>query len=369
MRINKMKNIYDHLSNMLEEKKHVVLATIIETKGSTPQVPGASAIFSSEGLLGGTLGGGLLEADAQKKALRALKKMSSLLYEFSLSADISMEEGAICGGKVKIIIDASLEEHENTFRSLHQSFSHRQRGFLATLIREFPEGKVSFSRYWIERKENYLIDLGKPLSLFQKEITQTFSDRKPVLLKIEKRRGVVKEKESYLFLEPVFPLPQLVIAGAGHIGRALAHLGNLLNFEVNVIDDRPEFANKENIPDADNIIVDEIGKAIKHFPLSSDTYLVIVTRGHRHDGDALRESIASEAAYIGMIGSARKIKLMRQKFLEEGWATSHQFDRVYAPIGVDIGSKTVEEIAVSIAAQLVLVRSQIQDKQAKMKEK
>lgn len=364
-----MKNIYDHLFNLLEEKKHVVLATIIEAKGSTPQVPGASAVFSSDGLLGGTLGGGLLEADAQKRSLYALKKRSSELYEFSLDANISMEESAICGGKVMIIIDASLEEYENTFRSLHQSFSHRQSGLMATLIKEFPEGRVSFSRYWIERKEKYLINLGEPLSLFHKEIKQAFSDRKPTLLKIKKKMGEAKEKDSYLFLEPIFPLPQLVIAGAGHIGCVVAQLGNLLNFEVTVIDDRPEFANREKIPDADHIIVDEIGKAIRNFPLSSDTYLVIVTRSHHNDAEALRESITSEAAYIGMIGSARKIKLMRQKFLEQGWATYHQFGRVYAPIGVDIGSETVEEIAVSITAQIVLVRSQIQDKQDKMKEK
>lgn len=357
-----MKNVYDYLSNLLEKKKHVALATIIETKGSTPQVPGASAIFSSGGLLEGTLGGGLLEADAQTKALHALKKKNSLLYDFNLYADISTKDGAICGGKVKILIDASPEEHKNTFRSLHQSFSQRQPGLLATFIREFPEGRASFSRHWVGREEKDLIDLGRPFSLFQKEIKQAFTERKPALLKVKKKKGEAKDKESYLFLEPVFPLPQLVVAGAGHIGKAVAHLGDLLNFEVTVIDDRPEFAKKEKIPDADHIIMDEIGKAFKNFSLSSDTFVVIVTRGHRHDAEALRESIDSEASYIGMIGSTRKIKLMRQKFLEEGWATSPQFDRVFAPIGIDIGSKTVEEIAVSIAAQLVHVRSQIQNK-------
>ncbi|UCE22136.1 MAG: XdhC family protein, partial [Candidatus Aminicenantes bacterium] len=94
----------------------------------------------------------------------------------------------------------------------------------------------------------------------------------------------------------------------------------------------------------------------------SDTFVVIVTRGHRHDAEALRRCISSNAAYIGMIGSIRKIELMRKKFLEEGQATLRQFNRVHAPIGVNINSKTVEEIAVSIAAQLVQVRSQIQEK-------
>jgi len=354
-----MKNIYVHLLDEMKEQKPLVLATIVGTKGSTPQVPGASAIFSSERLLEGTLGGGLLEADAQKKALKTLRKKASLLSEFSLKADISSEEGAICGGEVKILIDACPEEHTDTFRGLSQSLTKRKPGVLATFINRISEEKVSIFRYWTEKKEKFAVDPGEHLSLFKKEIKSTFSEGRPFFLKIKKEIFPEKVKERFLFLEPIFPLPQLVIAGAGHIGQVVTHLGSLLNFEVTVIDDRPEFANKEKLPDADNIIVDEIGNAIQNFPISSDTYLVIVTRGHKHDGAALRQCVTSDASYIGLIGSIRKIKLMRKKFLEEGWATAPQFDRVCAPIGIDIQSKTVEEIAISIAAQLVLVRSQI----------
>ena len=357
-----MKNIYVHLLDKLKEQKPLALATIVATKGSTPQVPGASALFSSEGLLEGTLGGGLLEADAQKKALKTLEKKASLLSEFSLRADIFSGEGAICGGEVKILIDACPEENRDTFQAVSQSLIKRESGILVTFINRISEEKVSLSRRWTERKEKFAADPGAHLSLFKKEIKSTFSEGKPFLLKVKKEIFPEKVKETSLFLEPIFPFPQLVIAGAGHVGQAVTHLGSLLNFEVTVIDDRPEFANQERLPDADHIIVDEIGKAIQNFPISSDTYLVIVTRGHKYDAAALRQCISSEASYIGMIGSARKIKLMRQKFLEEEWATSRQFDRVYAPIGIDIQSKTVEEIAISIAAQLVLVRSQIQNK-------
>lgn len=354
-----MKNIYVHLLKEMKKQKPLVLATIVETKGSTPQVPGASAIFSSERLLDGTLGGGLLEADAQKKALKTLRKKASLLSEFSLKADISSEEEAICGGEVKILIDASPEVYRDAFQDLNQSLTKRRPGILATFINRLSEEKVSIFRYWMERSEKFAVDPGEHLSLFKKEIKTTFSEGKPFFFKLKKEIFPEKAAESFLFLEPIFPLPQLVIAGAGHIGQVVTHLGSLLKFEVTVIDDRPEFANKEKLPGADNIIVGEIGKAIQSFTISSDTYLVIVTRGHKHDGAALRQCISSEAAYIGMIGSIRKIKLMRKKFLEEGWATAPQFDRVCAPIGIDIQSKTVEEIAVSIVAQLVLVRSQI----------
>jgi xanthine dehydrogenase accessory factor len=357
-----MKNIYIRLLEEFTKQKPLVLAAIVATKGSTPQVPGASVLFSSEGLLEGTLGGGLLEADAQRKALKTLKKKASLLSEFSLKADISSEEGAICGGEVKILIDACPEENRGAFQALSRSLIKREPGVLATFINRISEEKVSLSRCWTEKKEIFAADPGAHLSLFKKEIRKAFLEGKPFFLKIKKEIFPEKAKERFLFLESIFPLPQLVIAGAGHVGQAVTHLGSLLNFEVTVIDDRPEFANKEKLPDADRIIVDEIGNAIQNFPISSDTYFVIVTRGHYHDAIALRQCISSEAAYIGMIGSIRKIKLMRKQFLEEGWATSRQFDSVYAPIGIDIQSKTVEEIAISIAAQLVLVRSQIQEK-------
>lgn len=355
-----MKNIYVYLSDLLKEKKQVALATIIEAKGSTPQVPGASAIFSSERLLAGTLGGGLLEGDAQKRAQDALKIGSSLLYPFNLNADISSDEGSICGGQVRILLDVSPAKHENAFKDLHQSFLGREPGLLFTWIKEFSSGRISIFRNWIEGNEKSLADLEKPLSILKEHIVKALAEEKPILVRMEEKQGEVKE--SLLFLEPVIPLPRLVIAGAGHVGRAVAHLGNLLDFEVTIIDDRPEFANRKNIPDADHVIVDQIAQAITKFPIGPDTYLVIVTRGHHYDAEALKECVASEAAYIGMIGSARKVKLMREKFLERGWAKEEQFDRVHAPIGLDIGSKTVEEIALSIAAQLVRVRSQIRER-------
>lgn len=357
-----MKNIYAYLFNKLEEKESLAFATIIEARGSTPQVPGASAIFSPEGLLKGTLGGGLLEADAQKKALQALKKKDSILYEFSLLADTFSDQEPICGGDVKVLIDTFPEKHKEAFNSLIHSLNQHWPGVLATVINRLSEKDVSLSRFWIEGKAETTIKTFQHLSFFQEEIKKALSEGMPRLLDMKEKNLPEKAQESLLFLEPVYPSVHLVIAGAGHVGQAVAHLGNFLNFEVTVIDDRPDFANKGRLPDADHIIVSDFSKALQEFLFSSDTYIVIVTRGHQHDATVLRQCIASEAGYIGMIGSARKIELMRKKFLEEGWATRGQFGRIYAPVGIEINSKTVEEIAVSIAAQLVLVRSQLQNR-------
>jgi xanthine dehydrogenase accessory factor len=356
-----MKNIYDRLLPELESKKPIALGIIIETIGSSPQVPGASAIFSADGLVAGTIGGGILEARAEIEAIAALKDQESRLIPYSLSGEITSEEEAICGGEVTILIDIQTQDSVNALNRMKASLNSRHPGVLATLIKTSSEKRIIISRKWIEKSDIFGDIAEEKGSPQYEEIKNTFRTGKPQLFLIKEGERGGSSQKILLFLEPLFPQYHLVIAGAGHIGKALAHLGNRLDFEVTVLDDRSEFANPENIPEADHLSVGDIGKTIRDIPKTPDTFVVIVTRGHSHDSVALRECITSNAGYIGMIGSARKIHLMQQKFLDEGWATPEQFDRIFAPIGLEIQSKTVEEIAVSIAAQLVLVRNQIQN--------
>jgi xanthine dehydrogenase accessory factor len=353
-----MKNIYARLLDE-QKDKNLVLATIVATKGSSPQVPGVSALFSEKGLLTGTLGGGILEARAEVKALESLQTGQSSLDRFELYADISSEEGAICGGEETILFDAQAVENEPAFREVVKSLGKRQAGVLVTRVDRQREDIIRLRRSWVEKEEIFGVDTERRDMPYREEIKQAFSTGKPVFLSTHEAKD---EKRKYVYLEPQFPLSHLVIAGAGHVGQAILHIGHLLDFEVTVIDDRPEFANKDMVPEADHIIVEDIGKAIAEIRKTTDTYIVIVTRGHSHDADALKACIGSEVAYIGMIGSGRKIALMREKFIDLGWATANQFDRVYAPIGIDIQSKTVQEIAVSIAAELIKVRNQVQDR-------
>lgn len=175
---------------------------------------------------------------------------------------------------------------------------------------------------------------------------------------IELKIPLLGEEQDVLFLlETVFPPAHLVIAVAGHIGKALSHIGKLLGFEVSVIDDRPEYANPENMPDADHIIVKEIGNAMEELKKTPDTFIVILTRGHQDDAKALKACIGSDITDIGMIGSKNKVALMRKDFIQHGWASSDDWDNIHAPISLDIDSNSVQEIAISIAAQMVLVKN------------
>ena len=351
-----MKNIYNYLLRALGNKNSLVLATIVHTEKSAPQIPGASALFFSGGLLCGTLGGGILEADAQNRALDSLGKRKPLLYKLDLNSDISSEDGAICGGEATILIDPCPETHIDVFKSMNESISQGRPGVLATSINKSRQKKVSLVRHWTEGEENSCVKSDILYEPYKKDIARSLAENRSCFIPIEEGRISASTEASYLFLEPVYPLPRLIIAGAGHIGRAFSHLAGLLDFEVTVIDDRPEFANKALLPDADHIIVGDMKNALQDISIGSNTYVAIVTRGHRGDADALRQCIGSEAAYIGMIGSSRKIGLMKEEFVRNRWATPDQWEQIYAPIGIDIDSKTVQEIAVSIAAQVVLVR-------------
>lgn len=345
---------FPKLLEILAAGRGLVLATIVETEGSTPQVPGASAVFSAVGLEAGTVGGGLLEARVQSVAGEALGDGKARLITVRLDADPADMEGAICGGAARVLVDPGVDRARAVFGKALEGFRKRRPGYLVAGIRTAEGDSVEVERVWLAIDEPWRLELSELAG-----DALAFDDTD-----VPNWPRLVGSGGRLAFIEPVLPLPRLVIAGAGHVGRAVARLGSLLDFSVTVIDDRPDFANAANVPEADEIVVGEIGEAVRKIGDSPDNYFVIVTRGHQKDGEALRAAVGRPAAYIGMIGSKRKIELMHCEFLESGWATAEDWARVHAPIGLEIGSKTVEEIAVSIAAELVFVRSGRKEKGA-----
>ena len=351
-----MKNIYLQLLDHQSDISKLVLATVVRTIGSTPQKPGSSALFDLKGLKGGTVGGGVVEGRVQKHAIEAILSKKSGHFRFNLANDISNKEEAICGGQIDVLIDANLNNSLSIFQQVKKSIENRIPGVFITMVTRFSDETVLINRYWMNdtfkpgMPEEFIVRIEPVVKNMLSEGNP--SDYRELELTIQD-----EEPSSLFFLEPIFPPALLVIAGAGHIGKALAHLAKRLDFEVTVIDDRSEYANCENIPEADHILVKNIGEAFQELKKSDDTYVVIVTRGHKDDAAALKPCISSDLAYIGMIGSRNKIAAMRVRFLDDKWTTADQWDRIHAPVGLDIKSQTVEEIAISIAAQLVMVRN------------
>ncbi|MDX1661852.1 MAG: XdhC family protein [Gemmatimonadota bacterium] len=158
-----------------------------------------------------------------------------------------------------------------------------------------------------------------------------------------------------IFVERIGPPPELVIVGAGHIARPLCSVGALLGWRVTVLDDRPEFARAERFPDAARVLVADFDAPFADVEIGPSTRLVLVTRGHRYDYDCLKALAAADAApaYLGMIGSRRRVRAAFEQLAAEGFDAAW-LEKVYAPIGLDVGSETPAEIAVAIAAEMVL---------------
>jgi xanthine dehydrogenase accessory factor len=350
-----MANIYLRVEDIQKEKSSAVLATVVRTKGSTPQKPGSSALFNGEGLIAGTVGGGIVEKKITDIASQAIITGKSGIYHFNLDNAITSSNEAICGGEISILVDAAPARSLPVFRQIKQSLENRNEGILLTEIKGSGETDLEISRYWVDRlNKSSLTNLsGKIITDIDEMISgNNSSDFHEVAL------TATQNEVSRIFIERLSSPEKLVIAGAGHIGRVLSAIGSIAGFDVTVIDDRPEFANPGNIPSASRIIVSDVGEAMKELVKSSDTFVVIVTRGHKNDADALRPCIGTDLAYLGMIGSRKKTDAMRSEFISKGWATPEQWSSIYTPIGLEINSRTVEEIAISIAAQLIMVKNQ-----------
>jgi xanthine dehydrogenase accessory factor len=293
-------DILETLAHEVEAGRRGVLCVVVTTRGSAPQVPGAMLGVDEAGQMTGTVGGGCVEAEIHRRAHQMLSTGQSGVFPFDLDHDIGFEDGLICGGQMDVAIRVVSQAAEA--RDLRIAAERLRSGEAATLpVRvQTPKGLVE-----------YRVRLEAP--------------------------------------------PKLVIAGGGHIGLALAPLMVPLGFRVTVIDDRSRFANPTRFPPPIEPIVGAIAEALARWPIDANTYIVIVTRGHRHDEQALAAVIDSRARYIGMIGSRRKIALIYDDLRRQG-KTQEQLDRVHAPIGLDIKAVTPEEIAVSIAAELISIR-------------
>ncbi len=190
-----------------------------------------------------------------------------------------------------------------------------------------------------------------------REVAPLIKGKKTRLLAFQPEgKGSSWEKADVL-LEPILSEPTVYLFGAGHVSQQIAPLAKKVLFKVVVIDDREMFANRERFPDSDEILVSEFEGCFDRLPIDESSYIVIVTRGHLYDGSVLEQAVKTNARYIGMIGSRKKIHILYQQLMKKG-ISKETLNRVYAPIGLEIHSETPEEIAVSIVAQLIQVRGE-----------
>ncbi len=244
-------------------------------------------------------------------------------------------------------------------RELLAAIDDKRMLVLATVVRA-PDGASDRvgAKLLVDEDEKVTGSLGDP-DVDRRVVAdalKAMEERKSHVVEYGPSNGARAPSETLsVFLEVVEPQPTLVVVGAGHIAVPLARLGKMLAFEVVVLDDREKFANRERFPDSDQVIAADFGPTLASLKITRGTYIVIITRGHQYDEEALMEVAESPAAYIGMIGSRRRVQAVRNNLEAMGIDTS-KLDRVRAPIGLEIGAETPEEIAVSIMAEIIAVR-------------
>ena len=323
------------------------VALILKVDGSTPRKAGVKAVIDETGKIWGTLGGGQVEAEAQRRAVEVCKSKHPVVFDINLYGADRADDVPICGGSMRLLIDPKPAKDRASYVQVAEAISQRQRGVMLTIVRSAEHTEVQSQ--WFPQEEIPL-DAAFPGT---DNIRCCLAHERPQLFTESSENPKVFTE---VLVEPVIPKPLLVIAGGGHIGQALALQASLVGFDITVIDDRPEFTDPALFPEGTTTRDGDIPKLITAQSIAGDTYIVLVTRGHKLDAESLEACIHTPAAYVGMIGSRRKVALIHKNFIESGLATEEEFDRVHAPIGLDIGAVTVPEIAASITAQLIAVR-------------
>jgi xanthine dehydrogenase accessory factor len=349
-----MRDLLAELTAALEAQRECVLCTIVETRGSTPQKAGAAMLVFPDGSQRGTLGGGCVEAEVKQRALGVLVEGGDRaeVLSFTLDDDYGWDDGLICGGRMTILaepVTPSRSQAAAYFQCLRAIVEKGEGCTEALVVAGSPAGTATIgSRYLFDRTGRLAAQLGDGSA-----VEQVARQLKP----LDRRPGPsLHGGVAYL---PVLPRITLLIVGSGHVGHAVAKLAADVDFEIWVLDDRERYASAERFPMARRRIVGDIGAQLKDLvatDVNPSTYGLIVTRGHAHDEEALYHLAPSPAGYVGMIGSKRKIKLIYEDLMAKG-IDRELLARVHAPLGFDIGSQTVPEIAVSIVAELIACRN------------
>jgi len=341
------------ICHRLEDGEALVQATIIRHAGSTPRSVGSKMFVRRDGSVIGSIGGGLVEFEMQKLAREIFETGKARIETVDLSGeDAATTDKMICGGRLELLLEylSAEPEESRAFRKLVTTLQEGKKGYLIKAL-DTKGDTVSEMERCLVRRDSVVLGSFTGSESWIPVLTGE-ADRKkcPVIATMEGKR---------YFVEPTFLPGTVYLFGAGHVSRPVAELASSVEFQTVILDDRSDFANKERFPKADRIIViPSYENLFSGLDIDRDSYLVIVTRGHMHDKTVLEQSLRTKAGYIGMIGSKRKQHLVYEELHGKGF-TEEDLKRVYNPIGLDIHAETPEEIAVSIVAQLIDVRSRI----------
>ena len=348
-----MQDVFHEAVNLLQNEEQLVMATVIRTKGSTPQKPGAKLLVRSDGSGVGTLGGGCVEGDIWYAASQLMRRGGDGQYrEYELNEDLAAQDGLVCGGTMFFLIDPVYQpdQYLDYAKEIDAAYEGGPSVALASLIKSAPGKSLPVGAKLFIREDG-----STEGSLGDSGLDRDAVKRAHGLMAMGRNEYAIAEDGTEYFIEAYTTPPQLVICGGGHVSFALAAHAKPLGFRLFITDDREEFANPERFPDADMIVPKKPEEALDELPINANTFIVVATRGHRFDNVALAAAAATPARYVGLMGSKRKTILIYEDLVRMGLDEQRLRD-IRSPIGLDIRARTPEEIAVSIMGEVLMFR-------------
>lgn len=329
------------MSDVLARGENLVLCTIIASSGSTPRGSGAKMAVFADGSTLGTVGGGAVEFESIKLAKQALLEQTTFTHGFNLSPNQTADIGMICGGQVVVYFQFFKGGDEKTLEFLTAivaRFAQRRNTWLVTQI---SEGCV------------------RQMGIYSREDGLRYMDDSTDewdILPLVRPRAMLKKGEPSYYVEPLTTAGYVYIFGGGHVAQELVPVLAHVGFAPVVFEDRPDFTRRELFPEAANTISGSFSAIGESVSITPDDYVVIMTRGHQADFEVLRQALLTQATYVGVIGSRSKIATTNKRLREAG-IPEPELSRIHAPIGLPILGETPAEIAISIAAELILHRA------------
>ena len=319
----------------MQKRTPIVVATIIDSRGSTPRTAGSKMIVYGDGRISGSIGGGPIEGDVIEQALLVFDSKRARITSYDLRKDsLGKDLDLICGGQMQVLLEYvdSGRENELLYGRVSQKIEKEEPFHWKATIKE-ADGGIELDRF-----------------------IQDSADTDPVA---HLKTSLHTSAEGLALVEPVLPLHTAFIVGAGHVSREIAKLTRLIGMKTVIFDDRTSFANQSRFPEADKIYVcPQYTDIFEPFEITRNSCIIIVTRGHSYDKEVLGQALKTSAGYIGMMGSRKKRNTIYEALMAEG-CEAEALDRVHCPIGLPIKAETPAELAVSIVAELIEHRARL----------
>lgn len=341
------KDIFECLKQELEEKRNAVLLTVIDCQGSTPRSVGSHQVVLADGTTVGTIGGGIAEYKACEEGKRVLQTGVSTIVSYILHPNDAADIGAVCGGEVTVFCQFFSPSQSHVLSCLTQIVAGRQQHIPLWLVFD-----VTKPQQWTMGVVGAEIQVCSASETSRILVDTLKTNPKWVY----RGSGLIREGTTCWYREPLAYEGRVFVFGGGHVAQALVPVLTQVGFSCVVIDDREEFANPKRFPQAEQTIVTDFNDVSNVVHVTNHDYVCIMTRGHIGDYEAQRHMMACHPYYLGVIGSRTKQAVIRKKLRNDGF-TEEEINQCYAPIGLPISAATPEEIAISIAAELIAIRA------------